>query len=62
MTQRDEKVWERFILLLSVETFGEPAVLTERKIQKVLLGSVEQHKKVFTEAARQIDVEAEIVK
>ena len=60
--ERDEKVWEKFILLLLVETFGEPAVFTEGKIQKVLLGSAEHHKRVFMQAAEQTDIEAEIVK
>lgn len=59
--ERDEKVWQKFILLLSVESFTEKEVI-EGKIQMNLFGSVEHHKKVFMEATRQIDIEAAIAK
>ena len=60
--ERDEKVWEKFILFMAVGSFGEPAVFTEGKVQKNLLGSVEHHKKIFMQAAQQVDVESEIDK
>ena len=43
-------VWDRFIMLLSIQTFGEKEVLAEKKLQKNLMGSVESHKAVFDKA------------
>lgn len=62
MTERDERIWKKFIDLLSLDTFGEKAVISEGKRQKVLLGSVEYHRKIFEQAVRQIDVEDAITK
>ena len=46
-----EKVWERFIHLLSVGAFGAKEV-AEGKLQKNLFGSVESHKKTFDQAVK----------
>jgi hypothetical protein len=59
--ERDEKVWTKFILLIAVDSFGMPEVLAG-KVQRNLLGSVDHHKKIFMQAANEIDVESEIVK
>lgn len=61
MNERDEKVWKKFILLMSIDSFGEREVIAG-KVQKNLLGSVEHHKKIFDQAVQQTDVELEIVK
>lgn len=49
-----DKIWDRFIFLLSVESFGEKAVITENKRQVNLFGSVDSHKKVFDRAIKEI--------
>lgn len=56
MKERDKQVWERFIHLLSLQTFGEKEV-DEGKKQKNLFGSIEAHRQVFEEAVDQIDIQ-----
>ena len=49
-----KKIWDRFLFLLSVDVFGEKAVLTEGKKIKVLYGSVESHFKIFEKAHKEV--------
>lgn len=52
-----DKLWERFVFLMSIESFGEKEVIMEGKKQKIFLGSVEKHKKVFDQAVAEISAE-----
>lgn len=45
-----KRVWDKFIILLSIKTFGEAEVISSRKLIKNFLGSVESHKETFIEA------------
>ncbi len=45
-----DKLWERFVFLMSVDSFGEKEVIMEAKRQKMFLGSIEKHKKIFNQA------------
>ena len=56
----NDRIWERFVFLLSVESFGEKEVLMEKKVQKNFHGSIEAHKKVFDLAVKEVLGEAEI--
>lgn len=58
MNDRDKKIWARFIHLLNIDTFGEEAIIMEKKQTKNLLGSVEKHRKIFEQACEEIDDEA----
>ena len=48
-----EKIWARFIHLLSVDTFGAKEV-AEGKLQKSLFGSVALHKAAFDQAVKDV--------
>jgi predicted protein tyrosine phosphatase len=52
------KLWNRFVFLLSVESFGEKAVITENKKQTNFFGSVDSHRKVFERAVKEISEDA----
>ena len=52
-----KRVWDRFVAILNVDTFGEKAILTECKKIKVLYGSVDYHHKIFEKACKEIDDE-----
>lgn len=54
------KTWNRFVFLLSVETFGEKAVISEGKRQKNFLGSVDAHRKVFEQAVKEVLAESRV--
>jgi len=57
MNDRDKKVWARFIHLLTLDTWTEKEIIMEKKQVRVLLGSVEKHKKIFEQACKEIDEE-----
>jgi hypothetical protein len=49
-----EKVWARFVFLMSIDSFGEQAVIVEGTKQKMFLGSIEKHKKIFDRAVQDV--------
>jgi hypothetical protein len=51
------KIWERFVFLMSIESFGEKEVIMEGKKQKMFLGSIEKHKKIFDQAVKDMVAE-----
>lgn len=49
-----DKIWERFIFLMAIDSFGEKEVIAEKKVQKMFFGSVEKHKQVFDQAVKDV--------
>ena len=47
-------IWDRFITKLEVKTFSIDEITREHKRIKNLLGSVEEHKRIFLEAAKDL--------
>lgn len=47
-------VWDRFIKLITKETFGEPEILLSGKRVRNLIGSAEWHKKLFDKAVEEV--------
>lgn len=50
-----DKVWERFIWLLSLELHDGNERSAKERPQKVFLGSIATHKKVFDQAVKDIE-------
>jgi hypothetical protein len=57
---RDERIWTKFITLLSQDTFTKKEIEAEGKRQKNLFGSVEYHHKIFKQAVHEVDVELKV--
>jgi len=57
MNEIDEKIWHKFIQMLSIDSFGIKEV-ANGKVQKNLFGSVDHHKKIFKQACREQLIES----
>lgn len=50
-----DKVWERFMWLLTLQLHDGNECSAKERPQKVLLGSVASHKKVFDQAVKDVE-------
>ncbi len=49
---REQVIWSRFLLRVSLDSLGRKAVLEEGRLQTNFLGSVAAHKKHFDDAVK----------
>jgi len=49
-----KEIWDRFLMKLAIDIWGEKTVIAEKKQVYNLLGSVEKHQKFFDAAFREI--------
>ena len=53
---REDLIWARFILRVSMDGLGRDVVLSDGRLQKNLMGSVEAHRKHYLDAVKDADI------